>query len=73
MLAYVENNQANRTLVDSAMDAISGMREEKTQVTEKIRMWREAGNSIGIARTATQGIIVPTEYLTKHLEHKGYK
>ena len=73
MLAYIENSQTNRTLWDRAMDAISGMREEKTPVAEKIRMWHEAGNSIGIARSATQGIIVPTEHLIKHLEHKGYK
>jgi hypothetical protein len=55
------------------MDAISGMGDEKTLVTEKIRIWHEAGNSIGIPRTATQGIIVPTEHLNKHLERKGYK
>ncbi len=48
MLAYVENSQVNRTLWDRAIDAISGMGKEKTQVTEKMRMWREAGNSIGI-------------------------
>jgi hypothetical protein len=73
MLAYIENSQTNRTLWDRAMDAISGMGEEKTPVAEKIRMWHEAGNSIGIARSATQGIIVPTEHLIKHLERKGYK
>jgi hypothetical protein len=59
MLAYVENSQDNRTLWDRAMDAISGMGDETTPVTEKIRMWHEAGNSIGIARTATQGIMCP--------------
>ncbi len=73
MLAYVENSQANHTLWDRAMDAISGMGEEKTPVTKKIRMWHEAGNRIGIALSATQGIIVPTEHLIKHLERKGYK
>jgi hypothetical protein len=73
LFAYVVNSQANRTFWDRAMDAISGMGEEKAQVTEKIRMWHEAGNSIGIARSATQGIIVPTDHLIKHLERKGYK
>ncbi len=55
------------------MHAISGMGEEKTPVTEKIRMWHGAVNRIGIARSATQGIVVLTEHLIKHLEHKGYK
>ncbi len=73
MLAYVENSQGTRTLWDRAMDAISGMDDEKTPVTEKIRMWHVAGNSIGTARTATQGIIVPTDHLIKYLERKGYK
>jgi hypothetical protein len=73
MLAYVENSQGNRTFWDRAIDAISGMGEEKTPVTEKIRMRHDAGNSIGIARSATQGIrvIVQTEHLIKHLERKG--
>jgi hypothetical protein len=70
---HAENSQANSTLWECAMHAISGMGEEKTPVTEKIRMWHGADNRIGIARSATQGIIVPTEHLIKHLEHKGYK
>jgi hypothetical protein len=68
-----ENSQANSTLKDRAMDAILRMGEQKTPVTEKIRKWLEAGNSIGIPRTAMQGIIEPTEYLIRDLKRKGYQ